>query len=104
MHVASRAIYILQMEDWVDAGALSGGRSRPGHGDDNVNGEGEEDTQGSETGSRKGKRTKDGKGKGKATADGKGKGIGKGKGNRNGNGIVKQTPIGDDISCAVRWQ
>jgi len=36
-----------------------------------------------------------GMGKGKVMEEGKGKGNGKGK------GIVKQTPAGDDICCAV---
>ena len=78
-------------ENWVDPGAPSGGRSRPGYGNDNDNGEGEEDTQGGEKGTGKGKGTKDGNGKGK----------GMGKGNGKGKGSVKQTPGGDDISCAV---
>jgi hypothetical protein len=34
----------------------------------------------------------------------KGKVKGKGKGNAEGKGIVKQTPGGDDISCAVVLQ
>ena len=67
---------------------------------------GEEDTHGREKGTGKGKGTKDGKGKGKgkgkATEEGKGKG--KGKGNSKGKGIVKQTPVGDDISCAIALQ
>jgi len=77
-------------ENWVDSGALSGGRSRSSNGNDNDNGEGEEDTQGGEKGTRKGKGTKHGKGKwkGNATEEGKGKGMG----NSKGKGIVKQTP------------
>jgi len=75
-------------DNWADPGAPSGGRSRPGDGNHNDNGESEEDTQGGEKGTRKGKGTKDGKGKGKATEDGKGKGKGNGKGNGNGKGIV----------------
>jgi hypothetical protein len=43
-------------------------------------------------------------GKQKVTEDGKGKGKGKGKGNGIWNGIVKQTPGGDDISCAIALQ
>jgi hypothetical protein len=35
---------------------------------------------------------------------GKGKWKGKGKGNCKGKGIVKRTPGGDDISCAVVLQ
>jgi len=43
-------------------------------------------------------------GKGKATEDGKGKRKWKGKGNGKGKSIVKQTPGGDDITCAVALQ
>jgi hypothetical protein len=81
-------------ENWADPRAPSGGRSRPGDGNDNDDGGGEEDTQGGEKGTAKGKGTKDVKRKGK----------GKGKGNGNGKGIVKQTPGGDDISHAVALQ
>ena len=77
-------------DNWADPGVPSGGRSRPSDGNDNDDSEGEEDMQGSEKGTGKGKGTKDRKGKGK----------GKGKGNGNGKGIVKETPGGDDISCA----
>jgi len=89
-------------ENWVDPGAPSGGRSRPSDGNDNDDSEGEEDMQGGEKGTRKGKGTKDGKrkGKGKATEKGKGKGIANG----NGKGIVKQTPGGDNISHAIAVQ
>ena len=47
-----------QNEKWEDPGAPSSGRSRPSYGNDNYDGEGEEDTQGSErgTGKEKGKR------------------------------------------------
>jgi hypothetical protein len=88
--------------NWADPGAPSGGRSRPIDGNDNNHSEGEEDTKGGETVTGKGKGTKDGKGKwkGKATEEGKGKG----KGNGKVKGIVKQTPGGDDISCAVAVQ
>jgi len=75
-------------DNWADRGAPSGGRSRPGDGNDNDDGESEEDTQGGEKGTRKGKGTKDGKGKGKVTEDGKGKRKGNGKGNGKGKGIV----------------
>jgi len=85
-------------DNWADPGAPSGGRSRPGNGNDNDDGKSEEDTQGGEKRTRKGKGTKDGKGKGKATEDGKGKGKGNGKGNGKGKGIVQHTPGGDDIS------
>jgi len=56
-------------ENWADPGAPSRGRSHPGNGKDNDDGEVKEDTQGCETGSGKGNGTKDGKGKGKATKD-----------------------------------
>jgi len=75
-------------DNWADPGAPSGGRSCPGDGNDNDNGESEEDMQGGEKGTGKGKGTKDGKGKGKVTEDGKGKGKGNGKGNGKGKGIV----------------
>jgi hypothetical protein len=81
-------------ENWADPGVPSGGRSRPGDGNDNDDGEGEEDTQGGEKGTGNGKGTKDVKGKRK----------GKGKGNGNGKGIVKRTPGGDDISRAIALQ
>jgi hypothetical protein len=81
-------------DNWADPGALSGGRSRPGHGNNNDDSKSEKNTQGAEKGSRKGKGTKDGKGKEK----------GKRKGNGKGKGIVKRTPGGDDISCAVALQ
>jgi len=81
-------------DNWADPGAPSGGRSHPGDGNNNDISESEEDTQGAEKGTGKGKGTKDGKGKGK----------GKGKGNGKGKGIVKRTPGGDDISCAVALQ
>ena len=65
-------------ENRADPGAPSGGRSCPSDGNDNDNGQGEEDTQGGEKGTRKGKGTKNvkGKGKGKATEDVKAKGNG----------------------------
>jgi hypothetical protein len=81
-------------ENWADSGAPSGGRSRSGDGNDNDTAEGEEDTQGGEKGTGKRKGTKDGKGKGK----------GMGKGNGKGKGIVKETPGGDDVSCAGALQ
>jgi hypothetical protein len=81
-------------ENWADRRAPSGGWSRPGDGNDNDNGEGEEDTRGGEKGTGNEKGTKDGKGKRK----------GKGKGNGKRTGIVKQTPGGDDISRAVALQ
>ena len=75
-------------ENWVDHGAPSGGRSHPGDGTANDDGESEEDTPGSGKGTGKGKGTNVGKGKGKATEDGKGKWKGNGKGNGKGKGIV----------------
>jgi len=81
-------------DNWGDAGAPNGGRSRPGKGNDNDDSKGEEGKQGCE------KRT----GKGKEIQDGKGKGMGKGKANGKAKGIVKQTPGGDDISCVVALQ
>jgi len=88
-------------ENWADPEVPSSGGSHPGHGNDNHDAEGEEDTQGGESGTGKGKGTNKGKGKGKATEDGKGKR--KWKMNENGKwkDIVKQTPGGDDISRAV---
>jgi len=77
-------------DNWEDPGELRGGRSRHNDGNDNDNSEGEEDMQGGEKGTWKGKGTKDGKGKGKGKATEEGNG--KGKGNGNGKGIVKQTP------------
>jgi len=91
-------------ENWEHPGALSGGRRRPGDGNDNNYGEGKQDTQGGETGTAKGKGTKHGKGKGKETEDRKGRRKGKGNGNGNGKGIVERTPGGDDISLAVALQ
>jgi hypothetical protein len=83
-------------ENWAVPRAPSSGRSRPGDGNDNHNGECEEDTQGG----------KKGTGKGKGTTHGKGKGKGKRKGNGKGKGIVKKTTGGDGITCAVAllWQ
>jgi len=83
---------------------LRGGRSRPGDVSDIDYSDGYEGTQGAENWTEKGKRTKIGKGQGKATRDRKGKGKGKGKGDSKGNGIVKQTPRGDDISRAIALQ
>jgi len=42
-------------ENWVDPGPPRGGRSHPGNGNENDNGKGEEDMQGSEKGTWKGK-------------------------------------------------
>jgi hypothetical protein len=89
-------------DNWEDPSALSCGRSRPNDGNDNDDSKGEEDMQGSETGTWKGKGTNNGKAKGmgKVTEkrNGKGKGSGKGK------GIVKQTPGGDNMYRAVAVQ
>ena len=83
-------------EYWVDPGAPSGGGSRPGDDNDNDHSDGEEHTQGGEKGT--------GKENGTKVGNGKGKGKGKGNGKRKGKGIVKQTPVGDDISRAVALQ
>ena len=91
-------------ENWADPGTPSGGRSHPGDDNGNDDGECEEDTQGGEKGTGKGKGTQDWKGKGQATEDREGKGKGTGKENSKGKGIVKQTPGGDDISRAVALQ
>jgi hypothetical protein len=91
-------------ENWADPGGPSGGRSRSGNGNDNDDSEGEEDTQGGEKGTRKGKGTKDWKGKGKGKGKGKATEERKGKGNGKGKGIVKDTPGGNDISRAVALQ
>jgi hypothetical protein len=56
--------------------------------------------QGCVKGTRNGKGTKAGMGKGK----GKEAGNGNGNGNGKRKGIVKGTPMGDDISCAVAFQ
>jgi hypothetical protein len=88
-------------DNWADSGVRSGGRRRPGDGNDNDDGQSEEDIQRGEKGIGKGKGTKNGKGKGMATGNGKGKGNRKGKGHGHGKGIVKHTPGGDDISCAI---
>jgi hypothetical protein len=75
-------------DNWTDPGAPCGGWCLPGDGNDNDNGESEEDMQGGEKGTGKGKGTKNGKGKGKVTEDGKRKGKGTGKGNDKRKGIV----------------
>jgi len=76
-------------EHWADPGAPSGGRSHPGDDNDNDDGECEEDTQGGEKGTGKGKGTQDWKGKGKATEDGEGKVVERGKGGGRGRQTVK---------------
>jgi hypothetical protein len=76
-------------DNWADPGAPSSGSSRPGDGNENNQGEGEDDTLGAEKGTRKEKGMKDGKGNPKWN----------GKGNGKGKGIVKRTPGGDDTSC-----
>jgi hypothetical protein len=87
-------------ENCADPTAPNHGGKRPNDGYANHNPEGEQDTQGGEKGTRKGKRSKDGKGKG----IGKAKEKGKGKRNGKGTGIVKQTPGGDNISGTVALQ
>jgi len=51
-------------ENWADPGAPSGGRSRPGDGNDDDDGDRDQDTQGGEQRTGKGKGIKDGKGNG----------------------------------------
>ena len=89
-------------ENWADPGALTGGWSHPADDNDNDDGEGEEDTLVGEKLTGKGNGPMNWKGKRKG--NGKGKGNRKVKGNGKGNGIDKQTPGGDDISCAVALQ
>jgi len=60
-------------ENWVDPGVLSVGMGHHRDGNDNDDSEGEEDTQGGEKGTWKGKGKKNGKGKGKWTATEEGK-------------------------------
>jgi hypothetical protein len=86
--------------NWADPGAPRGGSSLHRDGNDNEDSKGEENTQGGEYVTGKGKCTNDGKGKGK----GKVSEQGQGKGNSKRNGIVKQTPGGDDISHAFAVQ
>jgi hypothetical protein len=83
---------------------LRGRRCRAGDVNDIERSDGEEDTQGAEKGTEKGNRSKDGKGQGRMTVDRNGNGKGKGMGDGIRNGIVKQTPGGDDISCAIALQ
>jgi hypothetical protein len=87
-------------DNWADPGDPSGGKSHLGDANDNDNGEGEQDLQGGDKGTRTGQGTKHWKGKrkGMATEEGKGKGNGKRK------CIVEQTPGGDNMSCAVALQ
>jgi len=91
-------------ENWMDPGVLRSGRRCSSKDSDNDNCEREEDTQGGEKGTWKGKGTKDEKEKdtGKAIVEGKGKGNEMG--NSKGKSIVKQTPRGDDISRAAALQ
>jgi hypothetical protein len=91
-------------KNWGDSGVPRSGRSCRSDGNDNDDGDGDEDSMGSAKGTRNGNGRKVGKGKWKATEDRKGKGRGKGKGNGMGKGIVKRTPAGDDIPCAVALQ
>jgi len=94
--------------NWVDSVVPSSGMSRPLKANNNDEGKGEDDMQGGEkvTGKVIGSKDEMGigkqkvKGKGKATEEGKGKGDG----NSKGKGIVKHTPVGDDISHAVALQ
>jgi len=89
-------------ENWADAAASSGGRSRSSDDNGNADSKGKEDMQGGEKRTGKGMCTKDGKGSGRGKATEKGKG--KGKGNDTGNGIDKQTLEAADIPRAVAVQ
>jgi hypothetical protein len=82
-------------DNWADLGAPSSRRNLTNDGNNNDVSEDEEDMQGGEKGTGKGKGTKHGKGKdkGKPTQDGKGKV----KGNGNGKVIVNK-PLEDMIS------
>ena len=91
-------------EHWADPRMRSEGRSLSDDGNGDDDGTGEEDMPGGETGSGNGEGTKDGKGKGKGKGKAMEEGKGKGKRNGKGKGIVKDTPGGDDISCAVALQ
>jgi len=91
-------------KNWVDPGGPSSGRSHPHNGDYDHEGEGEQDRQGGDAGTRKGKGRKNGKITWKATQDRKGKGMGKRKGNGKGKGNVQNTPGGDNMSRAVALQ
>jgi len=64
-------------DNWADSGAPSGGRSRPSDGNDNDDSEGEEDTQGGEKGTGKGKVQRMGRGKGSGRQPRKGRGRGR---------------------------
>jgi hypothetical protein len=88
----------------ADLRAPSGGRNSPSHGNFNDTCEVEEDTEGGEKATSKGKGMQNGNGKGKVTEDGKGKVKGKGKENRKWKCIGKQTTGGDEIYCAVVLQ
>jgi hypothetical protein len=84
-------------ENCADSRVACGARSCPGNGCENTDSEGDKDTEGSEKGTGKGKRTPHRMQKGTATEDGYWQWKGKVMGNGTGNGIVKQTPGGDDI-------
>jgi len=66
-------------ENWAHPGAPSSGRTRPGDGNDNDDGVGEEDMRASETGTSNGKGTMDGEGRRKSTEDWKWKGRASGR-------------------------
>jgi hypothetical protein len=91
-------------ENWAYPGMLRGRRCRAGDVNDIERSVGEEDKQGAEKGTEKGNRSKDGKGQGRMTVERNGNGKGKGMGDGIRNGIVKQTPGVDDISCAIALQ
>jgi len=66
-------------DNWVDPGAPSGGWSRPSDGNDNDDSEGEEDTQGGEKGTGKGRVQSMARGKGRGRQLRKGRGRGRGR-------------------------
>ena len=87
-------------ENWADPGASSSGWSRPSHDTHNDDGEGEEDMQGGEKGTGKGKGTKNVKRKGNATEDQKGKGRGMGRETVKGKELLN-TPQKKMISLVL---
>jgi len=101
-------------ENCADPGPLSSGRSHPGDGNVNEDGEGEQDIQGTQIGTGKRKRTRDVKGKWRApehqqeTRNWKGMATEDRQRNWNGNGIekciVKQLSGGDDVICTIALQ
>jgi len=66
-------------ENWVHRSVPSSGRSHPTHGINNNDGEGEEDKQGGEKGTGKGREQTMGRGNGRQPRTGRGKRRGKGR-------------------------